>query len=137
VKLEPGARRYLIKPPSGDVAAAANEKLIPETARAVIQEVRCSLNQYRDERWDGVARARNIALDTMLIVGLFMNALLVIAILAGATQTQVQAAAVFYVAGVLAGLVSGWTIEIRLGLLGPCRDQRSHPVRRPARDHQL
>lgn len=73
-------------------------------ARAMLVEVRKSINDYRDTRRAGLVEARNRVLITVVFTGLTAYALLLIAILNGATANQVTAAATFYLVGGLAGL---------------------------------
>ena len=73
-------------------------------ARAMLVEVRKAINDYRDARRAGLVEARNRVLITVVFTGLTGYALLLIAILNGATANQVTAAASFYLVGGLAGL---------------------------------
>jgi len=73
-------------------------------ARAMLVEVRKAINDYRDARRAGLVEARNRILITVVFTGTTAYALLLIAIINGATARAVTAAASFYLVGGLAGL---------------------------------
>ncbi len=73
-------------------------------ARAVVRSVRRTLNEFRDERWNGIVRARNLLMGTMLLTQLFAFALLALAVLQRAPGSAVGAAIVFFLVGAVVGL---------------------------------
>jgi hypothetical protein len=77
-----------------------------DVARAMLREVRRAIDEFRDDRRDGLVRVRNTLVNTLFITGLATFVLLMLAIISGASVTEVKAGAVFYVVGALAGLVN-------------------------------
>jgi hypothetical protein len=73
-------------------------------ARAVLRTVRQSINEFRDESWNGLIVARNRLLATMFFTGLTVFALLVIPIIRNASQSAIVAASTFYLVGAAVGL---------------------------------
>ena len=87
----------------------------PEAAaRAMLREVRSTLNDYRDKRWEGLVRQRSRLLKAIAVTGIVTHALLCITILAGIPpvahqqftplQSGILAATMFYMVGAIAGL---------------------------------
>lgn len=93
------------KPP---LSAAPPQKpqLSEYQARSMLREVRCSINTFRDYRWDGLIRARNRCMRTGLMTGLAAYVLLCVAVIIGAPADTVVAATAFYLVGALVGLFS-------------------------------
>jgi hypothetical protein len=75
-------------------------------ARGTLREIRCSINTFRDYRWDALIRARNRCMRTGLLTGLAAYVLLLVAILMGAHPATIVAATAFYLVGALVGLFS-------------------------------
>jgi hypothetical protein len=99
VTLDPAAAAYLI-------AAPAASKLSDKAgARAVISQVRAAISEFRDSRREGLVRARNRLFGTVIFVGMTGCLVLFIAILGGATKSEIEAGAAFYLVGALVGLV--------------------------------
>jgi hypothetical protein len=73
-------------------------------ARAVLRIVRRSINEFRNQSWNGLILARNHLLETMLCTGLTLFLLLAIAIIWGARPSTVFAASVFFLVGATTGL---------------------------------
>jgi hypothetical protein len=92
------------------VGAASQELEIDnvsvEQARGILREVRCSINSFRDSRWDGIVRARNRLMKTGIFTALAAYILLCIPIIVGAPPETIVAALVFYVVGAIVGLIS-------------------------------
>src|SRR6266487_2672554 len=87
----------------------------PEAAaRAMLREVRSTLNDYRDKRWEGLVRQRSRLLKAIVVTGIVTHALLCLTILAGIPpvahqqftplQSGILAATMFYMVGAIAGL---------------------------------
>jgi hypothetical protein len=91
--------------PSGTSAAAPVGGIEPElNARGVLSDVRRSVNEYRNARWNGLILARNRLLATFTLTTMVVFALLAIAIMSGAKSTNIIAATVFYLVGATVGL---------------------------------
>jgi len=83
-------------------------------ARVTLREVRSTLNDYRDKRWEGLVRQRSRLLKAIAVTGIVTHALLCITILAGMPpvahqqftplQSGILAATMFYMVGAIAGL---------------------------------
>jgi hypothetical protein len=80
-------------------------------AREALREVRFAINEYRDDRHDGLIRARNRLIWTMLAVGITTYLLLSVALVAGVDVPYVRAVAVFYLVGAIVGLFNRLRIE--------------------------
>jgi hypothetical protein len=73
-------------------------------ARAVLREVKQTLSDFRDNRWQAIVPLRNQFVATTILTGLTMYILLQFAILAGASQSAIISATAFYLVGGLVGL---------------------------------
>ncbi|HXX78094.1 MAG TPA: hypothetical protein VEI53_06375 [Ktedonobacteraceae bacterium] len=82
-------------------------------ARAVLREVRSTLNDYRDKRWEGLVHQRSQLLRAMAVTGIVTYTLLSLTILSTSSMDQKQvmslqkgilAATMFYIVGAIAGL---------------------------------
>jgi hypothetical protein len=77
-------------------------------ARTIIREVRFSLHQFRDDRWEKLVRVRNHLMRITILTGLAIY-LLVVFIIIISTQSELpmlEAATIFYLVGVLVSLFS-------------------------------
>ena len=90
--------------PTADREPSSNGVGSEADARAVIRAVRHALNDFRDDRWEGLVRARNLLMGTMILTELFAFALLALAILEKAPAAAVAAAIVFFLVGAVVGL---------------------------------
>jgi hypothetical protein len=73
-------------------------------ARAIIREVRFSLHQFRDDRWEKLIRVRNHLMRTTFLTGLALYLLAAFAIILPQELSPVlEAATIFYLVG---GIVS-------------------------------
>lgn len=79
---------------------------VERQARSVLREVRYTLSEFRDNRWEAMVRVRNQFVCTMIFTGLTTYVLLQFAIIAGATQQEIISATAFYLVGALVGLFS-------------------------------
>lgn len=79
---------------------------IKTQARTIIREVRNTLHQFRDDRWERLLRVRNHLMRMTLLTGIALYLLLEFAILAGADMQMIIAATVFYLVGAIVGLFS-------------------------------
>jgi hypothetical protein len=73
-------------------------------ARAILCEVRQTLNDFRDDRWQAIVHMRNQFVSTTIFTGIAMYVLLQFAILAGAPRPTILSATAFYLVGALVGL---------------------------------
>jgi hypothetical protein len=109
VSLSPTAVRYLIEPPPPQIEPpppqAATPEEAKEEAKAVLSQVKGAVNEFRDGRREALVRARNRLFGTVIFSGITGCTLLFVAILAGATKTQILAASAFYLVGGIVGLV--------------------------------
>src|SRR5262249_37834773 len=69
-----------------------------------VANVRQTINEHRDESRAGLVRAKIQLACTTMTVGLITFALLWLALASGATTTQVQAAATYFLTGALIGV---------------------------------
>jgi hypothetical protein len=109
-RLSPGAASAFMSA----VTAAPNadaEKLTPAQAREALREVRHALNEFRDDRHDGLIRARNRLVWTMLAVGVTTYLLLSLALVAAVPVKYIQAVAVLYLIGAIVGLFNRLRVE--------------------------
>lgn len=75
-------------------------------ARAVLRDVRCAINEFRDGRWNGLIVARNRLIATMIFTGMTAYMLLAIAIIRGVQRPAITAASTFYLVGATIGLLN-------------------------------
>ncbi len=73
-------------------------------ARAVLREVRQTLNAFRDNRWQAIVRMRNQFVATAIFTGMVMYVLLQFAIFADVPKQAIISATAFYLVGALVGL---------------------------------
>ncbi len=73
-------------------------------ARATMRQVRRTINEFRDNSWDGLIQARNYLIETVTFTALAAYVLLVIALLMGASPDSVGVAAIFFLVGAAVGL---------------------------------
>ena len=94
---------------SGETSGNPTASAEGETrARVTLREIRRTLDDYRDNRWQGLIRARNQLLCTIALTGLVTHLLLCIAILntppTPDAQTTILAGTIFYIVGAIAGM---------------------------------
>jgi hypothetical protein len=111
--LSDSARQYFLEPftcPAG--RPAADQERSKKEALGALSEVRHAINEFTDGRYQALARTRNTYLDILPIMGLAVHLILAIAILAEVPKEQIWAGAVFYLLGVIAGLLYRWYKEV-------------------------
>jgi hypothetical protein len=102
VMVDAESSRYLDHPVrAADGSAAANAEA---EARVVIRQVRHAINEFRDDRRDGLIRARNNLLGTAVYTSLIAFLVLGLAMVAGTSQRIVTAAAAYFLVGAAVGL---------------------------------
>ncbi len=96
-----------------------------ETAKLTLREVRRALNEFRDDRWEGLMRQRNRLFKTIAVTGIVTYVLLCVIILAfdvnniksafGANniKSAIGAATIIYMVGAIAGLFVRFYAESR------------------------
>ena len=100
--LGPAAARYLGRP--NDTARSGAGEQRERAARAVIREIRRSVNDFRDDCREGIVRGRNRLYATVLFTGMTTFGLLGLAVVAGVEADEVAAATAFYLVGAVVGL---------------------------------
>ena len=128
-------RTQISKPSSADGNGSTKNVVDPDAqanavaaARATLREVRSTLNDFRDNRWEGIVRQRSRLLKTIAATGIVTHVLLCITILTNASlnvaahkqftgmtpfQTGLMAATIFYMVGAIAGLFVRFYSESR------------------------
>lgn len=76
-----------------------------QVARGMIRRVRATLNEYREDRWEKIVRARNQLLAVIVFTGLVAYLGLATALLAGVPREAVLIASVYYIIGASVGLL--------------------------------
>jgi hypothetical protein len=109
-RLSPGSAASFMAAVS-DQPADDKERLNENQAREALREVRHALNEFRDDRHDGLIRARNRLVWTMLAVGVTTYLLLSLALVAGVPVKYIQSVAVLYLIGAIVGLFNRLRIE--------------------------
>ena len=94
-RLSPGSAASFMSAVT-DAPADDKERINENQAREALREVRHALNEFRDDRHDGLIRARNRLVWTMLAVGLSTYLLLSLALVAGVPIKYIQTVAVLY-----------------------------------------
>jgi len=74
--------------------------------RARLRQMRRAINEWRDERWDGLVRARLRLVRSAVATAWTAFGLLVLALALGAPRDSIGACAVFFFVGALVGLVA-------------------------------
>ena len=121
LRLYPDATCYLSRLPAGCEPAATHQKDKME-ALAVLRTVRNTIDEYRDERWMGIVRARNQLMLAVFVTGVLTTALVgYAALVAGPSATTAKLAegpyATFatitglYLVGAIVGLFNRLYIE--------------------------
>jgi hypothetical protein len=112
--ISPNGARYFLprtNEPALPAARTLDDPPSPAEARSVLREVRFAINEFRDDRVDGLIRSRNRLLWVVLTVGITAYLALALAILSGVGQIQMITIAVLYLVGALAGLLNRLRIE--------------------------
>lgn len=97
--------------PASANGTAKGRSALELEARGALRDVRRTINEYRDGLWEGLVTIRNQLMGSALITALSTYVLLGIAIIAGAAQSSILAATIFYSVGALVGLFGRLYIE--------------------------
>jgi hypothetical protein len=100
--LGPSAARYLGRPSEAERAGGGAQR--ERVARAIVREVRRSVNDFRDDCREGIVRGRNRLYATVMFTGLTTFGLLGLAVVAEAGVSEIVAATAFYLVGGVVGL---------------------------------
>ena len=76
-------------------------------ARVMLREVRSTLNNFRDQRWEGIVRQRSRLMMSIVVTGIITHALLCVIALTNPPpflRLNLVAAALFYIIGAVAGV---------------------------------
>ena len=105
-----------------DLASSTSNKNVTnvevqcETAKLTLREVRRALNEFRDDRWEGLMRQRNRLFKTIAVTGIVTYVLLCVIILAFNSiniKPAIGAATIIYMVGAIAGLFVRFYAESR------------------------
>ena len=120
-KLSPSATAYLIKqPPHQDahhIQYVKDDNLGRESeneARSALREIRRTLNEYRDNLWEGLIRSRNRLMMIITITGFITYILLCIPIVRNIDASYVVAATIFFLVGAIVGLFNRLYLETKV-----------------------
>lgn len=99
----------------GNTNSGTNPGEVERQARAVLRVVRHTINRFRDDRRDGLVRARNRLVRALLFTGLTSYLLLVLAIRmqSEVEPPEVVAGTAFYLVGAIVGLFARLRTEAR------------------------
>lgn len=97
-------------PPNPTQWPTQNDKNLAE-ARETLQYVRHSVNEFRDDSWEGLIQTRNKILESVIFAGAASYIFLVLVILTGALRQAVWAATVFFMVGAAVGLFNRLRID--------------------------
>ena len=119
-RLDTNSLAYLNQQPVAPLAGPASDQVVPQTARTVLRGIRRTVNEFRDDSWGGLVRARNHLLRTLTLTGLVTYFGLMLALdLSGnrsasfdPRRDEIIAAAAFYLVGALVGLFNRLSSEL-------------------------
>ena len=94
-----------------DAPSDDTDRINENQAREALREVRHALNEFRDDRHEGLIRARNRLIWTMLAVGVTTYLLLSLALVAGVPVKYIQTVAILYLVGAIVGLFNRLRID--------------------------
>jgi hypothetical protein len=112
--LSPASADRYLHVPDGNAANSADEGIgvdRQDVARNVLRTARRVINEYRDEIWSGLIRARNQLQRTVLFSGILAYALVVLMPFAGLDSAALAAASVFFIFGALVGMIARLRLE--------------------------
>ncbi len=89
-----------------DLSSTEDQEAKADT-KVQLREVRRSINEFRDGRWEAIVRMRNTMNVSVLCAGIAAYALLALAIIRHVDRAELTAAAVFYLVGAVAGFFHG------------------------------
>ena len=101
----PSAKQNTVNPKQND-GLFSNTINSATQARSIIREVRFSLHQFRDDRWDMLLRFRTRLMNMILVTGLLLYVLVEFAIIMSIGAEMLKAAIILYFVGAIVGLFS-------------------------------
>lgn len=114
-----GARGYLAEPASKPAEEERRSRMFPATrgngrsspeekemALKVLSEVRCEINNFRDDAWEAIVHARNRLLDSSVFLGFAAYLLLGLAVFMNVGHSTTVWVVAYFLVGALAGLFS-------------------------------
>ena len=105
-------------PGPAPAAAATAGRPSQAEAREVLREVRFAVNDFRDNRVDGIIRARNRLLWVVPTVGITAYFALALALIGGVNNGVLTSVSALYLVAALAGLINRLRIESSTGSAG-------------------
>jgi hypothetical protein len=93
--------RAAAAPPTDAAPASPTDEAL---ARAILVKVRKAIDDYRDDRRDGLVRARNNLLLTVTVTGALTYAILALTLFRDVSDQAIVALCAFYLVGALVGL---------------------------------
>jgi hypothetical protein len=98
-----------VLPPAGAVSKKGAGNADPQTkvetaARITLREVRSTLNNFRDRRWEGFVRQRGRLLRAIAVTGIATYVSICFVLASGPPPDFILAATLFYIVGAIAGL---------------------------------
>lgn len=96
-----------------DAATDTTREEVERQARAVLRDVRRSINTFRDNRRNGLVMARNRLISTVTFAGFTTFGLFALAIVVGVPPHTIVAAAGFFLVGAVIGLFHRLYFEAR------------------------
>jgi hypothetical protein len=107
-------------PPEPAAAAKVDADSLPSEAEAreVLREVRFAVNDFRDNRVDGIIRARNRLLWVVPTVGITAYFALALGLISGVDNGALTSVSALYIVAALAGLINRLRIESSSGSAG-------------------
>jgi hypothetical protein len=105
VEVMDSAGKVVQKHLSLDIVASGPSGRFSTLEYGVLRTVREAINEYRDGCWNGLIVARNHLYVTMFRISLVALGMLALALLWGASRSNVLAAGVFYLVGAFVGLL--------------------------------
>ena len=109
--ISPAAAATYFPPRDGQPRAMPTPPPSVAEAREVLREVRYAVNQFRDERVEGIVGARNHIVWVVLAVAAAVHLALGLALVMGVSREAVVACSAFYLVGALTGLINRLRIE--------------------------
>lgn len=123
--LDQSGAKYLSQQPAVpavQTVVSPPDPMAPRVARGVLREIRLTIDDFRDQKWGNIVRARNHLLRTLTITGLvtYLGTLLALDLSPKPTPFDPRtdamiAAAVFYLVGALVGLFNRLSSESNTG----------------------
>lgn len=128
IQIDPLAAHLLIKQPRQPLSAVVTNAQQPAPgqganppqdpmracrARLSLQTARQSLNEFQNQRFEGITMARNLLAGVTVLGGIVIYALLCVAITAGVSFQALWPVAVYYLVGTMAGIFNAAIVVLR------------------------